>query len=93
TSTPTTTVESAPRLSATAKGKQPLRAATPVEPTDAQRTEAEQLKIRLVKAAMRLEKVKVKVMTKKLEKRKMDILIRFLEHLVKRKAMMRRSRI
>nr|GFB74927.1 hypothetical protein [Tanacetum cinerariifolium] len=45
TPTPTTTVESAPRLSATAKGKQPSRATTPVEPTDVQRTEAEQLKI------------------------------------------------
>nr|GFB53074.1 hypothetical protein [Tanacetum cinerariifolium] len=45
TPTPTTTVESAPRLSATAKGKQPLRATTPVEPTNVQRTEAEQLKI------------------------------------------------
>nr|GFA79765.1 hypothetical protein [Tanacetum cinerariifolium] len=43
--TPTTTVESAPRLSATAKGKQPARATTPTEPTDVQRTEAEQLKI------------------------------------------------
>nr|GFD51203.1 hypothetical protein [Tanacetum cinerariifolium] len=45
TPTLTTTAESAPRLSATAKGKQPLRAKTPVEPTDLQRTEAEQLKI------------------------------------------------
>nr|GFB87781.1 hypothetical protein [Tanacetum cinerariifolium] len=44
TPTPTTTAESAPRLSTTAKGKQPLRATTPVEPTDLQRTEAEQLK-------------------------------------------------
>nr|GFA20927.1 hypothetical protein [Tanacetum cinerariifolium] len=44
---PTTTVDSAPRLSATAKGKQPLRATTPVEPTDVQRTEAEQLKLML----------------------------------------------
>nr|GFB46326.1 hypothetical protein [Tanacetum cinerariifolium]GFB46327.1 hypothetical protein [Tanacetum cinerariifolium] len=43
--TPTTTVKSAPRLSAAAKGKQPSRATTPVEPTDIQRTEAEQLKI------------------------------------------------
>nr|GFA74535.1 hypothetical protein [Tanacetum cinerariifolium] len=43
--TPTTTVESAPLLSATAKGKQPSRATTPVEPIDVQRTEAEQLKI------------------------------------------------
>nr|GFC08253.1 hypothetical protein [Tanacetum cinerariifolium] len=34
TKTPTTTVESAPRLSATAKGKQPSRATTPTEPTD-----------------------------------------------------------
>nr|GFC42732.1 hypothetical protein [Tanacetum cinerariifolium] len=42
---PTTTVESAPRLSATTKGKQPSRAITPTELTDAQRTEAEQLKI------------------------------------------------
>nr|GFB01461.1 hypothetical protein [Tanacetum cinerariifolium] len=32
TPTPTSTAESAPRLSATAKGKQPLRATTPVEP-------------------------------------------------------------
>nr|GFD01188.1 hypothetical protein [Tanacetum cinerariifolium] len=38
-------VESAPRLSATAKGKQPSRVTTPTEPTDVQRTEAEQLKI------------------------------------------------
>nr|GFC79340.1 hypothetical protein [Tanacetum cinerariifolium] len=45
TPTPITTVESAPWLSATAKGKQPLRATTPVEPTDVQRTEAEQLKL------------------------------------------------
>nr|GFC84992.1 hypothetical protein [Tanacetum cinerariifolium] len=39
------TVESAPWLSAAAKGKQPSRATTPVKPTDVQRTEAEQLKI------------------------------------------------
>nr|GFB66645.1 hypothetical protein [Tanacetum cinerariifolium] len=45
TPTLTTTAESAPRLSASAKGKQPLRATTFVEPTDLQRTEAEQLKI------------------------------------------------
>nr|GFD61119.1 hypothetical protein [Tanacetum cinerariifolium] len=45
TPTPTTTAESAPRLFATAKGKQPLKATTPVEPTDLQRTKAEQLKI------------------------------------------------
>nr|GFB62640.1 hypothetical protein [Tanacetum cinerariifolium] len=47
TPTPTNTVVSAPRLSATAKGKQPARAITPTEPTDVQRTEAEQLKIAL----------------------------------------------
>nr|GFB82283.1 hypothetical protein [Tanacetum cinerariifolium] len=35
--TPTITVESAPRLSTTAKGKQPSRATTPIEPTDVQR--------------------------------------------------------
>nr|GFC54545.1 hypothetical protein [Tanacetum cinerariifolium] len=45
TPTPTTTVESAPRLSATAKGKQTSRATNPIEPTDVQRTKAEQLKI------------------------------------------------
>nr|GFD43977.1 hypothetical protein [Tanacetum cinerariifolium] len=45
TPTPTTTTESALRLSAAAKGKQPSRETTPVEPTDLQRTEAEQLKI------------------------------------------------
>nr|GFD06952.1 hypothetical protein [Tanacetum cinerariifolium] len=44
TPTPTTTVESALRLSATAKGKQPSRATTPTEPTDVERTEAQQLK-------------------------------------------------
>nr|GFD09299.1 hypothetical protein [Tanacetum cinerariifolium] len=43
--TPTTTVVSAPRLSAIAKGKQPARATTPTEPTYVERTEAEQLKI------------------------------------------------
>nr|GFC80600.1 hypothetical protein [Tanacetum cinerariifolium] len=43
--TPTTIVVSAPRLSATAKGKQPTRATTPTEPTDMERTEVEQLKI------------------------------------------------
>nr|GFD49545.1 hypothetical protein [Tanacetum cinerariifolium] len=45
TPTPITTLESAPMLSATAKGKQPARAITPIKPTDVQRTEAEQLKI------------------------------------------------
>nr|GFB76580.1 hypothetical protein [Tanacetum cinerariifolium] len=45
TPTPTTTAESAPQLSAFAKGKRPLRATTPVEPTDLQRTEAKQLKL------------------------------------------------
>nr|GFC62718.1 hypothetical protein [Tanacetum cinerariifolium] len=33
------------RLSAAAKGKQPARATTPTEPTDVERTKAEQLKI------------------------------------------------
>nr|GFB77443.1 hypothetical protein [Tanacetum cinerariifolium] len=45
TSTPTTIVVAALRLSATAKGEQPARATTPTEPTDVERTEAEQLKI------------------------------------------------
>nr|GEW85451.1 hypothetical protein [Tanacetum cinerariifolium] len=49
TPTPTTTVVAAPRLSATAKGKQPARATTPTELTDIERTEAEQLKIVLKK--------------------------------------------
>nr|GFD02714.1 hypothetical protein [Tanacetum cinerariifolium] len=35
----------APRLSATAKGKQPARATTPTEPTNVERTEVKQLKI------------------------------------------------
>nr|GEY97049.1 reverse transcriptase domain-containing protein [Tanacetum cinerariifolium] len=38
-------VVAAPRLSAAAKGKKPARATTPTEPTDVERTEAEQLKI------------------------------------------------
>nr|GEZ35313.1 hypothetical protein [Tanacetum cinerariifolium] len=50
TPTPITTAESAPRLSATAKGKQPSRATTPVEPSNVQRAEAEQLKIVLRKS-------------------------------------------
>nr|GFA70711.1 hypothetical protein [Tanacetum cinerariifolium] len=45
TPTPTTIVVAAPRLSATAKGKQPTRATTPTEPTDIERTKGEQLKI------------------------------------------------
>nr|GFC31513.1 hypothetical protein [Tanacetum cinerariifolium] len=45
TPTPITTAESALRLSASAKGKRPLRATTTDEPTDLQRTEAEQLKL------------------------------------------------
>nr|GFD25777.1 hypothetical protein [Tanacetum cinerariifolium] len=45
--TPTTTVESTPRLSATTKGNQPAREITPTEPTNVQRTEAEQLTIAL----------------------------------------------
>nr|GFB55652.1 hypothetical protein [Tanacetum cinerariifolium] len=42
--TPTTTVVSAPRLFAAAKGKQPARATTPTEPTNVERTEAENIK-------------------------------------------------
>nr|GFD31624.1 hypothetical protein [Tanacetum cinerariifolium] len=45
TPTPITTAESALRFSASAKGKRPLRATTTDEPTDLQRTEAEQLKL------------------------------------------------
>nr|GFC92303.1 hypothetical protein [Tanacetum cinerariifolium] len=47
TPTPTTTIVSTPRLSATAKGKQPAKETTHTEPTDVQRTKAEQLKIML----------------------------------------------
>nr|GFB07522.1 hypothetical protein [Tanacetum cinerariifolium] len=45
TPTPTTAVVAAPRLSAAAKGKQPARATSPTDPSDVERTEAEQLKI------------------------------------------------
>nr|GEZ97680.1 hypothetical protein [Tanacetum cinerariifolium] len=45
TPTPTTTVVAAPRLSASAKGKQHARATIPTEPTNVERIEAEQLKI------------------------------------------------
>nr|GFA97276.1 hypothetical protein [Tanacetum cinerariifolium] len=47
TPTLTTTVVAALRLSAAAKDKQPARATTLTEPTDVERTEAEQLKIAL----------------------------------------------
>nr|GFA08321.1 hypothetical protein [Tanacetum cinerariifolium] len=43
--TPITTAAPVPRLSAAAKAKQPARATTPTEPTDVERTEAEQLNI------------------------------------------------
>nr|GFA49686.1 hypothetical protein [Tanacetum cinerariifolium] len=45
TPTPTTTIVAAPRLSAAVKGKQPARATSPTDPSDVERTEAEQLKI------------------------------------------------
>nr|GEX24284.1 hypothetical protein [Tanacetum cinerariifolium] len=45
TPTPITTVMAAPRLTATAKGKQPARATSPADPSDVKRIEAEQLKI------------------------------------------------
>nr|GFC07381.1 hypothetical protein [Tanacetum cinerariifolium] len=40
-----TTVAAAPRLTAAAKGKQPARATSPNDPSEVERTEAEQLKI------------------------------------------------
>nr|GEX73484.1 hypothetical protein [Tanacetum cinerariifolium] len=43
--TPTTTVVATPRLSAAAKGKQPARATSPTDPSNVERTEAEQLKL------------------------------------------------
>nr|GFD05923.1 hypothetical protein [Tanacetum cinerariifolium] len=45
TTTSITTAAPVPRLSAAAKGKRPARATTHTEPTDVERTEAEQLKI------------------------------------------------
>nr|GFB34582.1 hypothetical protein [Tanacetum cinerariifolium] len=45
TPTPITTVVAAPRLTATAKGKQAARATSPTDPSDVELTEAEQLKI------------------------------------------------
>nr|GEX91772.1 hypothetical protein [Tanacetum cinerariifolium] len=45
TPTPITTIVAAPRLTAAAKGKQPARATSPTDPSDVERTEAEQLKI------------------------------------------------
>nr|GEU90556.1 hypothetical protein [Tanacetum cinerariifolium] len=50
TPTPITTVVAAPRLTAAAKGKQPARATSPTDPSDVERTEAEQLKIVLRKS-------------------------------------------
>nr|GEZ06175.1 hypothetical protein [Tanacetum cinerariifolium] len=43
--TPIKTVDVAPRLTAAAKGKQPAKAKSPSDPSEAARTEAEQLKI------------------------------------------------
>nr|GEZ03385.1 retrovirus-related Pol polyprotein from transposon TNT 1-94 [Tanacetum cinerariifolium] len=45
TPTPITTVAAAPRLTAAAKGKQPAKTKSPYDPSDVERTEAEQLKI------------------------------------------------
>nr|GFB73589.1 hypothetical protein [Tanacetum cinerariifolium] len=53
TPTPTTIVVAASRLSAAAKGKQPARATSPTDPSDVERTEAEQLKIVLRRTGMR----------------------------------------
>nr|GFC41317.1 hypothetical protein [Tanacetum cinerariifolium] len=45
TPTPITTIVDALRLTAAAKGKQPARATSPTDPSEVERTEAEQLKI------------------------------------------------
>nr|GFA53071.1 hypothetical protein [Tanacetum cinerariifolium] len=42
---PITTIAASPRLTAAAKGKQPARATSPNDPSEVERTEAEQLKI------------------------------------------------
>nr|GEY08688.1 hypothetical protein [Tanacetum cinerariifolium] len=42
---PITTIAAAPRLTAAAKGKQPARATSPIDPLEVERIEAEQLKI------------------------------------------------
>nr|GEZ95463.1 hypothetical protein [Tanacetum cinerariifolium] len=47
---PITTVAAAPRLTAAAKGKQPARATSPQDPSEVERTKAEQLKIILRKS-------------------------------------------
>nr|GFB63348.1 hypothetical protein [Tanacetum cinerariifolium] len=47
---PITTVAAALRLTAVAKGKQPARATSPAEPSEVERTEAEQLKIILMRS-------------------------------------------
>nr|GFD40215.1 hypothetical protein [Tanacetum cinerariifolium] len=44
-STPITTVAAAPRQTAASKGKQPVKAKSPSDPSEVARTEAEQLKI------------------------------------------------
>nr|GFD01132.1 hypothetical protein [Tanacetum cinerariifolium] len=50
TPTPITTIVAAPRLTSAAKGKQPARATSPTDPSDVERTKAEQLKIVLRKS-------------------------------------------
>nr|GEZ31456.1 hypothetical protein [Tanacetum cinerariifolium] len=50
---PITTVAAAPRLTAAAKGKQPARATSPHDPSEVERTEAEQLKIVLRRSRRR----------------------------------------
>nr|GFB13490.1 hypothetical protein [Tanacetum cinerariifolium] len=47
TPTPITTIVAAPRLTAAAKGKKLARATSPTDPSEVERTEAEQLKIAL----------------------------------------------
>nr|GFD56710.1 hypothetical protein [Tanacetum cinerariifolium] len=52
TPTPITTVVAASRLTAAAKGKQPVRATSPTDPSDVERTETEQLKIVIRRSRM-----------------------------------------
>nr|GFB87643.1 hypothetical protein [Tanacetum cinerariifolium] len=102
TPTPITTAAPVPRLSAAAKDKRPARATTHTEPTDIERTEAEQLKIVLRRSRQETyisqqrgfgtDEGTGKATKKKQGKRKSKVLIQFQELLkeVRMKAMIRR---
>nr|GFB48193.1 hypothetical protein [Tanacetum cinerariifolium] len=70
--TPITTVVAAPRLSATAKGKQPARATTPTEPTDVEEQKPNNSKLYLKGADKRCTSLSNVVPTKGREESKGD---------------------